>query len=277
MNKVEFNNFFEMYSKNVDRAEQVPFWDLSDLLVEEILKEYASQVPEGGVILDAGGGTGRWIIKLAKHTKAKFILYDLSTDMLSVAKKNIEKANLSDRVKIINGDLCDIQNVSKDGVDFIYSNYGVVSFVEDAQKMFNGLYRILKPNGFCSIMGHGYFNALFSKTCNMGVGMEELEDMFNDASVKWAEYVPKLKTFSQEHFEVLMKNAGFEFQKAYGIPAVIQPGPEDFDPTNTLRSNISKSLEKQEFFDKIFEIEKKVNQQPTVVNRGVNIIAIGKK
>jgi len=65
--------------------------------------------------------------------------------------------------------------------------------------------------------------------------------------------------------------------KTYGVPVLVQPGPEDFDPENIKKSRISNALEKEIFFKKVFELEMKYNNHPTVVNRGMNMFAVAIK
>src|SRR3989338_8361615 len=98
MDKKEFDNFFRPYSKNVDNANKHGFWKLSDSLVTQIIKNNISvTIGEDAVILDAGGGTGRWVCDLGKTYKSKFIIYDMSRDMLEKAKENIRNANIENR------------------------------------------------------------------------------------------------------------------------------------------------------------------------------------
>ena len=83
MLQTEFDNFFQPYSQNVDRAADVGFWKLSDAIVLSIIKkEIGSKISAKSTILDAGGGTGRWISSLSDIYPADFVLYDLSKDML---------------------------------------------------------------------------------------------------------------------------------------------------------------------------------------------------
>src|SRR3989344_945543 len=87
MAKILFKFFFENYSKNVDNANNQYFWRLSDKIILSIIEKFLkNQATKHSVILDAGGGTGRWIEILAKKYPSKFILYDFSAEMLDVAK-----------------------------------------------------------------------------------------------------------------------------------------------------------------------------------------------
>jgi ubiquinone/menaquinone biosynthesis C-methylase UbiE len=278
MDKKEFDNFFKPYSKNVDNANKHGFWKLSDSLVTQIIRNNISvTIGEDAVILDAGGGTGRWVCDLSKTYKSKFIIYDMSRDMLEKAKENIRNANIENRVKLIEGDLKSMQSLESESIDYIISIYSPISFVYEKEKVFSELFRVLKRGGKTIIMGHGFYNALASKINNYCADAEELEVLSNEQMVKWGEYVPKLNVFSKETIENDLKQAGFSLDKIYGVPVFVQPGQEDFDPKNVAKSKISAMLENEDFFNKVFELEMKYNSQPTIANRGMNMFAVAVK
>lgn len=278
MGKKEFNNFFKPYSKNVDNANKHGFWKLSDALVLQIIKDnIPANLDDNTVILDAGGGTGRWICDLSKIYKSNFIVYDMSVDMLEKAKENIRNANIEGRVKLIEGDLKRMENIESGTIDYIISIYSPISFVYEKEKTFGELFRVLKRGGKIIIMGHGFYNALGSKINNYCADTKELAVLSNEQVVKWGEHVPKLNVFSKETIENDLKQAGFSLDKTYGVPVFAQPGQEDFDPENATKSKISAALENKDFFNKVFEIEMKYNSQPTIVNRGMNMFAVAVK
>ena len=63
------------------------------------------QVPDGGSVIEIGCGTGRNLIKAARrYPKAKLYGVDISDEMLKTARSNIEKAGLSDRIELGQGD-----------------------------------------------------------------------------------------------------------------------------------------------------------------------------
>src|SRR6056297_1755621 len=140
MNKKEFKDFFKPYSKNVDKAENQFFWKLSDDIIFNILKKHLKN-DNSKTLLDAGGGTGRWIIKMKKEYNFKYILCDLSEDMLNQAKNNFNKENIND-VKIINNNLENIKDIEDNSVDYITSIYNPISFIENIDQAFKELYRI---------------------------------------------------------------------------------------------------------------------------------------
>ena len=184
MDKIAFDNFFKPYAKNVDQAENILFWQLSDDIIFEIIKKsLPDNLSEADVILDAGGGTGRWVIKLSKVFSSRFILYDLSEDMLNQAKENIGSAGLNDRVKIINGDLAAMDRVADESVSHAVSIYSPISFIQEKGKAAAELYRVLKPGGRLLMMGHGYYNAIASKINNYRASAEELRRLESEHAV----------------------------------------------------------------------------------------------
>lgn len=278
INKKEFNNFFKPYSENVDNAGRHGFWKLSDKLIEQIIKDNIPvDVSRETIILDAGGGTGRWVCNFSKIYKAKFIIYDLSEDMLKKAKENIKNANIENRVELIEGDLKNMEKMESESIDYIVSIYSPISFIYEKEKAFDEMFRILRKGGKIIIMGHGFYNALASKINNNCAEAEELELMDKEQMIKWGEHVPKLNIFSKEILENDLRRAGFFLNKTYGVPIFLQPGPEDFDPENIKKSRISAALENKDFFREVFELEMKYNSSPTVANRGMNMFAVASK
>ncbi|MBM3255960.1 MAG: class I SAM-dependent methyltransferase [Candidatus Moranbacteria bacterium] len=279
ISKEEFIKFFKPYSQNVDIADNSAFWKLSDAIIRKIILKNipAKSIKENDIIMDAGGGTGRWVCKLSQDYKCRFILYDLSDDMLEKAKKNISRSDIQQRVTVTKGDLTNINQIETGSVDCIISIYSPISFIYDKEKATKEMYRVLKKGGVIIIMGHGYYNALYSKMNNYFASIEEIGNIEKDYTVKWANHVPFLNVFSKESMEKLLSNAGFKIEKTYGIPVFIQPGLEDFDPKNKQRSQISKALENKKYFKNAFKIEMAHNSKPTVVNRGMNIFTAARK
>lgn len=279
MSRAEFEGFFETYSQNVDQARSRGFWQFNDALIQEII---LSHIPAGQLedctILDAGGGTGRWIVKLSKFYPYHFILYDLSKDMLEKARENLANANVTNSVDLVLGNLCDMYQIPDSSVDHVISIFNPVSFVESPKDMFTEISRVTKKGGRALIMGQGFYNSLHSKINNYLCEASELEEMKQTHSVKWGTHVPTLKTFTAQDLSQLMEEAGFSPICSYGIPVFAQPGQEDFDPQNIRRSALSQKLETDEaFFKALLSLEIKYNHLPEAVNRGMNIMVVGIK
>ncbi len=75
-------------------------------------------------ILDAGCGTGRHTILLAENTSAKITALEFYDQQIETLGKNIQKADLSDRIEIIKGDMGDI-SFSNEKYDLIWSESSI--------------------------------------------------------------------------------------------------------------------------------------------------------
>jgi hypothetical protein len=126
-------------------------------------------------------------------------------------------------------------------------------------------------------MGHSYFNAIGSKINDYIAPKEELLKLEEESVVKWAPYVPELNVFSKESMEKLLRDGGFIIKKTYGVPSFVRPGPEDWDPENKQKSKISLALEKDDFYEAVYMVERKYGSDETVSNRGMNIITVAQK
>ncbi len=279
MQKEIFDSFFNSYAKTVDKAAGVSaFWRLSDEIITEIVRrEITPYCTDSSLTMDAGGGTGRWAIKLSGILKGKLVVFDRSEDMLAKASENIGKSNVSDRISIVRGDLTQIDDFADNSVDNIVSIYSPLSFIYEQAKAAKELFRILKLGGHILIMSHSYYNALASKINNYRADAKELQKLVNEQRVKWAPHVPELVTHSKESIEKLFSDAGFQIQKTYGVPVFVQPGPEDFDPKNEKKSAVSEYLENPDVFKSVFEIEIRFNANETVANRGMNMFMLAEK
>ncbi len=279
MTSSKFKSFFKNYSVNVDQADKQYFWKLSDKIIETIIHNViGTKINQNSTILDAGGGTGRWVVKLSNKYQCNFVLYDLSDSMLSVAKKKKELQKLGDKFMSIKGNLEDMVKVKSSSIDYIISIYNPLSFVDYPSNVFSEFNRILKKGGIAMVMGQGYYNALYSKINNYLADSKELSELYKNIEVAWNDNLPKLKVFTKESLEKLAIKNGLTPIKSYGIPIFAQPQPEDFDSENKQKGRLSSKLEKDpKFFKTVYDIEMAFNSRESVINRGMNIMIVAQK
>ncbi len=90
--------YYSIESQNEwKRLVRSPYYRLELDTTIFFLKKY---LPSKGLILDAGGGPGRYTIELAK-LGYDIILLDVTPAMLKIAKKKIKKEKVQNRVKQI--------------------------------------------------------------------------------------------------------------------------------------------------------------------------------
>ncbi len=119
------------------------------------IKKY---LPKRGLILDAGGGPGRYTIEFAKMDY-DVVLLDLTPELLEIAKRQIKKANVQSRVKeIIEGSIDDLSRFENDSFDAVVCLGGPLSHILDKKqrrKAVDELIRVAKKNAsiFVSVYG----------------------------------------------------------------------------------------------------------------------------
>jgi ubiquinone/menaquinone biosynthesis C-methylase UbiE len=134
-------NYYEKTAEDYDKEYDVPLYKL---LYDKITWRYIQPyLPKEGLVLDAGGGTGKWTIPLAKRG-LQVVILDISRHMLDVALRKVKKLGLEDYVTFRQGDICNI-DFPKDHFDFVLAEGDPISYCSDPQKAVAELYRVLKP------------------------------------------------------------------------------------------------------------------------------------
>ena len=115
-------------------------------------------LPQSGLVLDAGGGPGRYTIELAKRGY-DVVLLDLTPANLDFAQRQIQRAKLGTRVKsIVEGSIVDLSRFADNTFDAVICTGGPLSHVvdrQDRERAIEELIRVAKPRApiFVSVMG----------------------------------------------------------------------------------------------------------------------------
>lgn len=102
---------------------------------------------EGTLILEAGCGTGRWVMRLAPMGY-RMVLSDLSPEMIRHARENVMRNGISDYVVDYQAlDICDMHTLSEGRFDLILALGVPLTLCSDAEKAAKEMDRVTKPGG----------------------------------------------------------------------------------------------------------------------------------
>jgi ubiquinone/menaquinone biosynthesis C-methylase UbiE len=144
-----------MSLKEWKRLERDAYHRLEFDTTTHFLKKY---LPPRGLVLDAGGGPGRYAIHLAKMGY-NVVLLDFTPELLDKARRQIKRAKVEDKIdRIIHGTMCDLSSFDDRKFDAVLCLGGALSHVLDRherEKAVHELIRVAKKGApmFVSVIG----------------------------------------------------------------------------------------------------------------------------
>lgn len=156
MTKKLVKKYYAEYGiKEWKRLNKDPYHRLEFDTTMHFLKKY---FPKKGLILDAGGGSGRYTIELAKRGY-DVVLLDLTPELLQIAKRKIKKEKVQNKVKhVIQGSIDDLSMFENNTFDAIICLGGALSHLvnkKQRNKVIDELVKVAKEDApiFISVIG----------------------------------------------------------------------------------------------------------------------------
>jgi ubiquinone/menaquinone biosynthesis C-methylase UbiE len=168
-------------------------------------------------ILDIGCGSGVPTMELARLCDGKITALDIDQDMLDVLSGKVEKAALSNRVKVVNRSIFDM-DFPDENFDIIWAegSINIIGFKTGLQQW----QRLLKPGGFMVV--HDERNNVREKLEQISDCGYVLLGCFElDEKAWWTEYFVPL--------EKLISEARLKYADATGIVEAIQDAEREID------------------------------------------------
>ncbi|MCC6741195.1 MAG: methyltransferase domain-containing protein [Planctomycetia bacterium] len=136
--------YYDRIAHRYDDMYDTPYWDLYRRVSWEHVKPLLPR--ERSRILDIGGGTGIWAVRLAAAGH-DVVCADLSHKMVDVARQKAEREGLADRVTCVRSDLQDLREFGEGEFAMVWAQGDPLSYVPDPPLAVKNVSRVLRPGG----------------------------------------------------------------------------------------------------------------------------------
>jgi ubiquinone/menaquinone biosynthesis C-methylase UbiE len=262
--------YAEQVFKEWKRLIKDPFHKLELDTTIRFLKKY---LPKKGLILDAGGGPGRYTIELAKKGY-EVVLLDFAPGNLELAKEKIKKEKVEKKVKeIVEGTITNLSRYKTGSFDAVLCLGGPLSHVhpeKERLKAISELVRVAKKGVpiFVSVMGK-----LGTITC-FHKWIEEVKETphFRRFYIKGDDYQwhggkAFAHFFELEEMKSLFKGK-VNFLDVVGLEGLATPAQKEI---NKMAKNEPKAWKNW------LEMHEKLCTNPTVAEFSLHFMVIGRK
>ena len=247
-----------------------PYHQIEFTITMHFLEKY---LPKKGLILDAGGGPGRYTIALA-NKDYDMVLLDITPKMLEIAKRKVKQAGVQEKVEqIIEGSIVDLSMFADETFDGVLCLGGPLSHVLEEGgrvKAVKELIRVAKIGApiFASVIGRiGVLK---------GIPLSYPQEM-QYGRVHWetGDYIPEINGtgftiahwFLPEELEALFKGQGVEILEMAGLEGL----------SSHHRRAVNKLSKDKEKWNMWLDILLETCTHPAVVGGSEHFLIVGKR
>ena len=208
-------SYFDRLAEGYDAS--LPWDELTERIYDELTWRYIEPyLPPTGLVLDAGGGTGKWAIPIAEKG-LKVMLLDISTGMLEVARRKVKERGLEERISLVQGDIHEM-NFPDGHFDFVLAE-GVLEYCADIEQAFRELVRVLKPGCFLVASVDSLYYVAWAMA-DSGE-LDEIPELLQERRYLDEDEV-YCNALAPEDFRILAEESGLEVLKLIGKPVLCQ-------------------------------------------------------
>lgn len=252
-------NYFKKAAEEYDKGYEAPFFkELYDKITWRDIEPY---LPKEGLVLDAGGGTGKWAIPIAERG-LKVMIFDISQEMLNVALGRAEERELESHIRVKQGDICNI-DFPDNHFDLVLAEGDPISYCSDPDKAVGELHRVLKPGCYIAAGVDSLFRVI-----RHVVGLRhDLDAAFRILYAKRfyaARWGFHCWAFTPKDLKQLFGKHGFSVVKIAGKPVLFSQEAEPL-------------LEDPEKTKKLMELELALCEEETIIGYGGHLHIVARK
>lgn len=237
------------------------YFKVYDAITWKYTEPYVPTDPQA-LILDAGGGTGRWSISMARKG-CRVSLLDVSEGMLAQAQRKVKEEKLQDRVTVTRGSILSLC-FRKETFDLVFCEHALFLF-PDPNEVVRALARVLKRNAVLVI----------SAQSKHSLAMTYLPDYPKKAieliSGQYHHRLGKMQvhTLAPNEFRDILEANGLSIEKMVGKVVTM---PLRISPDIYLKEDYA-----DDFFDQILQIELGLCEDSHVLGLAGHFQAIARK
>ena len=265
----EVKSYYNEKAKNYDDVFEMLVLRVLDAVTWKYLEPYLPKNPDA-LVLDAGGGTGRWTIRIAEKG-CKVVLLDSSEEMLKAAARKVKQRGLLDRITIKKGDITRTRYASET-FDLVFCEQTLFLFKEP-DTLLKEMHRVLKKRAKLVISAQNlYAQCLAALSENPSPDnvdnvlntllRKKYSTMTNDDKVK-------IYTWTPDEFRAMLERNGFHVEKIIGKGTTM---PLRVSKDLFMRKDYSEAL-----FKKILEFELALCEKPDALALAGHLQAIAHK
>ncbi|MBE0520170.1 methyltransferase domain-containing protein, partial [Candidatus Bathyarchaeota archaeon] len=227
-------------------------------------------VDPDALVLDAGGGTGRWAIRMARKG-CKVVLMDVSEKMLKIAAEKVKEEGLQHKITIKKGDITKT-GYADETFDMILCEHTLFLFKEP-DILIRELKRVLKRKARLIISAHNrYVQALAClpekpspDKVNHALNIL-LRKKYNTMTKRGK---VKIYTWTPNEFRTLLERNGFQVEKIIGKGVTM--------PLRISKELFVKKEYSEDLFNKILQFELALCEKPDALALAGHMQAIAYK
>jgi len=255
-------SFYKKTANQYDKEYEAPhFKEVYDKITWRYIEPY---LPKKGIILDAGGGTGKWSVPMAKKG-LKVIICDLSKEMLKVAWQKVKQEKLESWVSLVQGDICHMP-FHKCSFKFVLAEGDPISYCSSPEKAVKELSRVLKQKGSIAAGVDSLFSILRRMLNSEQVNLDDALKVFKEKRIYAKDWGFNCWAFTPKDLRHLFTKHELKVIKIVGKPIMFQRRPE----TDFIFQDKQKTK-------KLLEIELKFCENIDIVGYGGHLHVVAKK
>ena len=252
-----------------DKTFDMLYFKIYDVITWKYIKPYVPMGPDA-LVLDAGGGTGRWATRMARKG-CKVILVDISEGMLKIAAEKVKREGLQNKITIKEGDIRKT-GYADETFDMILCEHALFLFKEP-DIVIKELKRVLKRKARLIISVHNrYVQSLVSlpEKPSSDKVVNALNILLRKRYGSMSENGEvKIYTWTPNEFRTMLEKSGLRVEKIVGKGVTM--------PLRVSKELFMKKNYPDELFNKLLQFELTLCEKPDALALAGHLQAIAYK